>query len=78
MRSKYTNPDCCAVIKCRLHCCYEEKSVGGIFYRGYIKSPLRKFFTMSSSLKIFKEKKPGCFDPGLFLIRTVLYSLIVQ
>ena len=57
MRSKYTNPDCCAVIKCRLHCCYEEKSVGGILYWGYIKSPLCKFFTMSSSLKIFKEKK---------------------
>jgi len=59
LMSKYTNSDCCAMLKCRLHCCYE--SVGGVLYQGYIKSPLHRFFTMSSSLKSFKEKKTRLF-----------------
>jgi hypothetical protein len=32
--SKYTNPDCCALLKCRLHWFYEEKLfIWGVLYR---------------------------------------------
>jgi hypothetical protein len=33
---------------------------------------------MSSSLVFSKKKNPGCFVPGIFLIRTILYSIIGQ
>jgi hypothetical protein len=51
--SKYTNPDCFATLKCRLHCFYEDKFIRGILYQGYIYSSLFTYFTMSSLLKSF-------------------------
>ncbi len=62
---------------CRL--CRKEMKLG-YFVKGLYLTHISVFskLIMSSLLVFLKKKKPGYFDPGYFLIRAVLYSLIAQ
>ena len=63
--SKYTNPDCCALLKCRLHLFYEEKFIRGVLYQGYIYYPFAIIFpNVVFTLNLTRGKNWGVLSQG--------------